>query len=256
MNAPLQMPALLRFACDSVPNCGGQIVDRIGDFVILEGMAADSGAWFTKGPGGPRRHNTRQEAVDYIEYAQDDTDPILNKLQAEYDDLKSPAAKRRLEEYKKAEREHQAGLAKEKEAQKRKERGDSAEDEPIAADPEEVKKAWKEASAAAQKRHPDYNSGNYKSRGRDSGDAEDCEGMDSEERELLYEPEAKAAAQREKDAKRKPAKDDVDLEGSEKRFNAQSTREQQKLDASAKRMNKKVDESAERFNARKPSGTR
>lgn len=66
-----QMPLPLRFACDSLPDCQGQIVERVGDFVIIEGMATDSGYWFAKGDGGARRFGKRQEAVDYIEYAQD-----------------------------------------------------------------------------------------------------------------------------------------------------------------------------------------
>jgi hypothetical protein len=64
-----QMP--LRFACDSLPDCQAQIVDRIGDFVLLEGMALDSGRWFANGPGGPRMFGVKQEALDYIEYAMD-----------------------------------------------------------------------------------------------------------------------------------------------------------------------------------------
>lgn len=69
----LQMSSILpiRFACDSIPDCQGQIVERIGSFVIIQGMATDSGYWFAKGVGGARRFGNRQEAVDYIEYAQD-----------------------------------------------------------------------------------------------------------------------------------------------------------------------------------------
>lgn len=68
----LQMNSILpiRFACDSIPDCQGQIVERIGSFVIIQGMATDSGYWFVKGVGGARRFGNRQEAVDYIEYAQ------------------------------------------------------------------------------------------------------------------------------------------------------------------------------------------
>ena len=61
----------LHFACDGVSNRQAQIVDRIGAFVLLEGMALDSGFYFTQGPGGPRKFNARQEALDYIEYAMD-----------------------------------------------------------------------------------------------------------------------------------------------------------------------------------------
>jgi hypothetical protein len=60
----------LQFACDSLSR-SAQIIDRIGDFVLLEGMALDSGFYFTQGPGGPRKFNARQDALDYIEYAQD-----------------------------------------------------------------------------------------------------------------------------------------------------------------------------------------
>jgi hypothetical protein len=61
----------MRFACDSIPDCQGQIVQRVGGFVIVEGMATDSGYWFAKGEGGARRFQTKQEAADYIAYAQD-----------------------------------------------------------------------------------------------------------------------------------------------------------------------------------------
>lgn len=64
----------IKFACDALPDCQGQIVESIGNFVIIEGLAQDSGAWFAKGVGGARRFGTRQEAVDYIEYAQDAKD--------------------------------------------------------------------------------------------------------------------------------------------------------------------------------------
>lgn len=64
----------LRFACDGINDRQAQIVARVGDFVILEGMAMDSGSWFTMGPGTvPGRYNSKQEALDYIKYAMDET---------------------------------------------------------------------------------------------------------------------------------------------------------------------------------------
>lgn len=60
-----------RFACDSVPDCQARIVKAIGKHVLLIGMAQDTGAWFTRGPEGFRRHGSSQEALAHIEYAQD-----------------------------------------------------------------------------------------------------------------------------------------------------------------------------------------
>lgn len=193
MNAH-QTPALLRFACDSIPDCAGQIIARIGDFVILEGMAADSGSWFARGPGGPRKFNSRQEAADYIEYAQDAAggrggSGISDAIEQ---------LKREMREAEQKGDTKQAKFIREEIARMQRE----AQDEPIAADPEEVKKAWRSASTAAQKSNKEEKRKEFK---------QDYS-HDSEERELLYEPEAKAAAQREKDAfpkreAKKPAKD-------------------------------------------------
>jgi hypothetical protein len=74
------MPA--RFACDSITR-SALVIDRIGDFVLLEGMALDSGFYFTQGPGGPRKFNARQEALDYIEYAQDDASNMFEGMDIE-----------------------------------------------------------------------------------------------------------------------------------------------------------------------------
>lgn len=79
----------MRFACDALPDCAGQIVERVGGFVIIEGMATDSGYWFAKGTGGARRFQSRQEAVDYIAYAQDQAQDEL-----------TPQEKKRLEDLK------------------------------------------------------------------------------------------------------------------------------------------------------------
>jgi hypothetical protein len=69
----------MRFACDSIPDCAGQIVQRVGGFVIIEGMATDSGYWFAKGAGGARRFQSQQEAADYITYAQDASPRFLER---------------------------------------------------------------------------------------------------------------------------------------------------------------------------------
>lgn len=63
--------APFRFACDSIPDCQARIVKAIGTHVLLLGMAQDSGAWFTRGPEGFRRHGSKTEALAHIEYAMD-----------------------------------------------------------------------------------------------------------------------------------------------------------------------------------------
>lgn len=73
----------IKFACDALPDCQGQTVESIGNFVIIEGLAQDSGAWFAKGVGGARRFQTRQEAAAYIEYAMDAEPKDLQKAYKE-----------------------------------------------------------------------------------------------------------------------------------------------------------------------------
>lgn len=189
MNAH-QMPALLHFACDSMPNCQGQITERIGDFVILEGMAADSGAWFTQGPGGPRKFNTRQEAADYIEYAMDALPPMNNQGNSYKGfsvgstvKIKQDGSEGKIVELGDNGAVVQYNGKKEYMHYNEFKKG-GASDEPIAADPEEVKKAWAGASAAAKtkKQSKGWGSGGFTAgelRGM-GGDAEDCEGMDAE----------------------------------------------------------------------------
>jgi hypothetical protein len=65
---PAQDAQPFRFACDSIKDCKGQIIQRIGATVIIQGLAQDSGSYFAKGAAGARRFKTQQEAVDLAGY--------------------------------------------------------------------------------------------------------------------------------------------------------------------------------------------
>lgn len=206
----------IRFACDGIPDCQGQIVQCIGSFVLVEGMAQDSGVWFAKGPGGPRRFGVRKEALDYIEYAQDALPPLNNKgasykgfsvgdkvkirqsgadgVIAELGDNGAVVKYNGKLEYM-----HYNEFKK-----------GTAQDAPPEAGShkpnEEGKQLYAQMSAAARKKDKASSEPN-----RSGFSKSDLEGMDSEERELYLEPEAKRLADVEKKLAPKPkgAKDDL-----------------------------------------------
>jgi hypothetical protein len=69
-------------AMDAAPS-NFDIVNRIGPYLILEGMAADSGSWFIRHPTITRRFETQRDAVDYAnELAMDAMEGIKQKLAA------------------------------------------------------------------------------------------------------------------------------------------------------------------------------
>lgn len=53
----------IKFACDSVPNCEGQIVNRVGSVLVIEGTGADAGSYFAKASLA-HRFPSRKQAED------------------------------------------------------------------------------------------------------------------------------------------------------------------------------------------------
>lgn len=66
----------MKFACDAMP-CEGMIINKIGSYLIFEGMAADSGSYFVRNPSisDTRRFDSRADAEDWAREIAMDIDP-------------------------------------------------------------------------------------------------------------------------------------------------------------------------------------